>query len=308
MKNQLKRLDIVAGLVLVITGLTIFIEYTRLNEPWPFFKILMLLCVMPLVIYLLPTLLCYAVRHMKPMPPKKAGTFTLVYAVFAYAAVSAMRCALGAGVAGIGVLVWSWVNYTELKKNFSEENDPSRRGRNQPGDTSTPQTICNHCGKPIAVCSCHGSGISYGENPKPTEVPSPAPATVAKFDLPPPVYTFSLTSFSQTPTPVRGLVWWAHIICNEDDITWDSDIFVYFLKRNAMRFNNGLWNGKISLDPPYPDGRYIIENDPYSFVYQYDTLFGLVMEIKCQDDLEEKDLCRILSDYDVDTQEYLQGL
>lgn len=72
---------------------------------------------------------------------------------------------------------------------------------------------------------------------------------------------------------------WIFIICNEEDATWDSEPFTDLVKKAARIMNDGVWEGNILPAGIYQgDTRYRIKNDPTLVVFQYDTLFGIVLE------------------------------
>ena len=85
-------------------------------------------------------------------------------------------------------------------------------------------------------------------------------------------YTYYVAAVSST-TP------WIIIQCNEEDPTWDSEPFTDLVKKAAGIVNNGIWEGNILPAGSFQgDSRYRIKNDPLFLVYQYDTLFGIVIE------------------------------
>lgn len=72
---------------------------------------------------------------------------------------------------------------------------------------------------------------------------------------------------------------WIFVACNEVDTTWDSEPFTDLVKKAAGIMNDGIWEGNILPAGIFPgDTRYRIKNDPLLMVYQYDTLFGIVIE------------------------------
>ena len=70
---------------------------------------------------------------------------------------------------------------------------------------------------------------------------------------------------------------WVIVACNEEDAREDAEVFVNLLKRIATKVNKGYWEGCFSQ---IGEHRYKIKNDPLSLTYQYDTLFGIVIEYK----------------------------
>ena len=68
---------------------------------------------------------------------------------------------------------------------------------------------------------------------------------------------------------------WVTISCNEVDAAEDAAVFANLLKRIAVKLNNGYWEGNFVQ---VGEQRYKIKNDPLVLTYQYDTLFGIVIE------------------------------
>ena len=72
---------------------------------------------------------------------------------------------------------------------------------------------------------------------------------------------------------------WVFIECNEEDATWDSEPFTELVRKAAGVVNDGVWEGNILPAGVFQgDTRYRIKNDPLLMVFQYDTLFGIVLE------------------------------
>lgn len=72
---------------------------------------------------------------------------------------------------------------------------------------------------------------------------------------------------------------WIFIACNEEDAAWDSEPFTDLVKKAARVMNGGIWEGNILPAGNFQgDTRYRIKNDPTFVVFQYDTLFGIVLE------------------------------
>lgn len=85
-------------------------------------------------------------------------------------------------------------------------------------------------------------------------------------------YTYFVGGISSTDP-------WIFIICNEEDATWDSEPFTELVKKAARIMNDGVWEGNILPAGIFQgDTRYRIKNDPTLVVFQYDTLFGIVLE------------------------------
>ncbi len=84
-------------------------------------------------------------------------------------------------------------------------------------------------------------------------------------------YSYKITTISEKSC-------WIILACNEVDLTEDgADAFANLLKRIAVKLNKGYWENAFS---EVGKQRYQIKNDPFSLTYQYDTLFGIVIEYK----------------------------
>lgn len=85
-------------------------------------------------------------------------------------------------------------------------------------------------------------------------------------------YSYKITGISEESC-------WAMVACNEVDAREDdgAEVFANLLKRISVSINRGHWEGSFSQ---VGEQRYVIENDPLSLIYQYDTLFGIVIEYK----------------------------
>ena len=81
------------------------------------------------------------------------------------------------------------------------------------------------------------------------------------------MYTYSISRVSENK--------WIYIECIEEDSALEHAPFVELVKTIAMKWNNGLWQGHISQEGQM---RYRIENDPLNLVYQWDDLYGIVLE------------------------------
>lgn len=72
---------------------------------------------------------------------------------------------------------------------------------------------------------------------------------------------------------------WVMVKCNELDAreTGGTEAFSNLLKRISLRLNKGDIEGTFLQ---IGEMRYLIKNDPLSLVYQYDTMFGIVIEFR----------------------------
>ncbi|MBR7132911.1 MAG: hypothetical protein IKD04_05210 [Clostridia bacterium] len=84
------------------------------------------------------------------------------------------------------------------------------------------------------------------------------------------MYTYRITDVSETDN-------WIYVKCNEEDSISESDPFVDLVKYITKKWNNNEWQGKISS---VGEMRYKVKNDPIDLVYQWDDLFGIVIEYK----------------------------
>jgi len=111
------------------------------------------------------------------------------------------------------------------------------------------------------------------QNPTDRKAPEPSvEASLSKGSNVDEKYTYYVGDISSTDP-------WIFIICNEEDATWDYEPFAYLVKKAAGELNNGVWEGNIVSAGDFKgDTRYRIKNDPLLMVYQYDTLFGIVIE------------------------------
>lgn len=81
-------------------------------------------------------------------------------------------------------------------------------------------------------------------------------------------YTFYFSGFSEDEN-------WIYLECREEDSLYEQEPFAELAKQIAQKWNNGKWEGMISSVGPM---RYRVKNDPLNLVYQWDDLFGIVVE------------------------------
>ena len=85
-------------------------------------------------------------------------------------------------------------------------------------------------------------------------------------------YTYSVKGISSQSR-------WIFIGCNEEDPLWDISPFSNLVKKAAKIHNGEILADNILLaDNTRDDTRYKIKNDPLHMIFQYDTLFGIVLE------------------------------
>ena len=84
------------------------------------------------------------------------------------------------------------------------------------------------------------------------------------------MYTYRIADFSETDN-------WIYIKCNEEDSVSENEPFVELVKYIAKKWNDNEWQEKIFS---VGDMRYKVKNDPIDLVYQWDDLFGIVIEYK----------------------------
>ena len=68
---------------------------------------------------------------------------------------------------------------------------------------------------------------------------------------------------------------WLFILFNGQNERNDPVPFTDLLKKIAANLNKGEWRGNFI---PVGEGRFMIKNDIFPLVYQFDTLFGIVIE------------------------------
>ena len=68
---------------------------------------------------------------------------------------------------------------------------------------------------------------------------------------------------------------WVIVECNEENAKEDTIVFINLLQRISAKLNQGAVQGTMKN---VGENRYQIRNDPLSLVYQYDSLFGIVIE------------------------------
>ena len=91
------------------------------------------------------------------------------------------------------------------------------------------------------------------------------------------MYTYKIADVSKTEK-------WIYINCKEEDSILESEPFVELVKSIAKKWNDNEWQGNIFSAG---DMRYKVKNDPIDLVYQWDDLFGIVLEYKNSANLED---------------------
>ena len=102
------------------------------------------------------------------------------------------------------------------------------------------------------------------------------------------MYTYHIACVSEKDN-------WIFICCNEEDSRNDYEPFAEIVKHIAKKWNNNEWKGNISS---VGDMRYKVKNDPVDFVYQWDSLFGIVFEYKNIQDLNDVK-CFLADNYEI---------
>lgn len=83
--------------------------------------------VVTVLIYSVPVAIYrYAIRK-KPLPPKSAIWFTIIYAIIAFIIMSIVKDAIdGEPAKGGGLALWSWVNYMMLSRGKDEDRNKEK--------------------------------------------------------------------------------------------------------------------------------------------------------------------------------------
>ena len=81
-------------------------------------------------------------------------------------------------------------------------------------------------------------------------------------------YTYRISRISENDR-------WIHIECNEEDSILKYEPFAELVKAITKKWNNNEFQGNIISTGKM---QYRINNDPYNLIYQWDDLFGIVID------------------------------
>ena len=82
------------------------------------------------------------------------------------------------------------------------------------------------------------------------------------------MYTYFISRISKSDK-------WIYVECKEEDSMLEQEPFVELVKNVAKAWNGGTWEGNILQAG---EMRYQVKNDPLNLVYQWDDLYGIVLE------------------------------
>ena len=94
-------------------------------------------------------------------------------------------------------------------------------------------------------------------------------------------YTYEISRISEGDQ-------WVHLECREADSCYEPEPFMELVQAVAKKWNGGIWKGNIL---PAGEMRFQVKNDPLNLVYQWDDLFGIVLEYTQQPEEVIQFLC-----------------
>jgi len=106
------------------------------------------------------------------------------------------------------------------------------------------------------------------ETPEPATTEMPCDSQQPTQECPAVSYTYYFTSHWEQSH-------WLLVECREEDSKLMYEPFVTLVQSIAKKWNDGQWEGHFVLAG---DMRYKIQNDPLNLVYQWDDLYGIVLE------------------------------
>lgn len=140
-----------------------------------------------IAVYTLPVLLYRCVIRRRPMRPKTAGRFTVLYAIIAFILVSVLCFLLdGSAIIGGGLALWSFVNYKILTFGYQEETPAAGLAGTTipltPEFLMSGQILPDAAGSPTlsspaAGTSAPGAFVPEPPGPDFPSFPSPAPGS-----------------------------------------------------------------------------------------------------------------------------------
>lgn len=143
---------------------------------------------------------------------------------------------------------------------------------NTPSDTPSKNTfVCDICKKDLPIKYRHKDNICVDCIDKAYEATK---MDKAEKKIP---YTYRVGLIAPKEP-------WIFIQCNEDDAREEPKVFSALMLKATIAINNGVWQGTIV---PVSESRFTIKNDPLSLVYQYDSLFGIVIEYRPETPINE---------------------